>query len=74
MPISIADRIVALITSMQPEAIASLPPAERRRLADHCRHVVALCDLKHKTAKDAQEATSPKAGVIGDLRDGRGRE
>jgi hypothetical protein len=64
VPINIADRIISLITSMQPEAIANLPPAERRRLADHCRHVVALAELKQQ----------PKAGVISDLRDGRGRE
>jgi hypothetical protein len=57
VPINIADKIISLITSMQPEAIASLPPAD-------CRHVVALAELKQE----------PKAGVIGDLRDGRGRE
>jgi hypothetical protein len=60
MPIALTDRIVALLVTLSPADIAAQSPAERRRLADQCRHVAGL----------AERADAPKAGVLSDL--GRG--
>lgn len=46
MPITTTDRIVALIGYLSREDIEALPPAERRRLADQCRHVAKLADAQ----------------------------
>ena len=62
MAIDVSDKIVALIVSMEPNDIANLPPARRRRLADHCRHVVALAELKQPEQREQ--------GVLADLRRG----
>jgi hypothetical protein len=64
MPIAIADKIVALIGHLSPADIEALPPAERRRLADQCRHVAKLAE---------EGKPQPKAGILGELRNsGRG--
>jgi hypothetical protein len=60
MPIAITDRIVALLVTLRDEDLAALPPAERRRLADQCRHVASRADRQE-----------PKAGVLAQLRQGR---
>jgi hypothetical protein len=62
MPIALTDKIVALLVSLSPADIEYLPPAERRRLADHCRHAAELAEPKRAT---------PGAGVLVDLRGGR---
>lgn len=61
MPITVVDRAVALLVSLSPDDIASLPPAERRRVADECRRVAGM----------AEPREAPKAGVLADLRHGR---
>jgi hypothetical protein len=58
----IADKIVAMLVSLSPADIEHLPPVERRRLADCCRHTAEAAE--HKQA-------GPKAGVLVDLRGGR---
>jgi hypothetical protein len=61
VPIAITDKIVALLVSLSPADIEDLPPAERRRLADHCRHAADLAEPK---------GAGPKAGILVDLRGG----
>ena len=63
MPIAIADKIVALLASLSDEDIQALPQAERRRLADQCRHVTSRA-----------ERQEPKAGVLAQLRERPGRD
>jgi len=58
MPIALADRVVALLVSLAPNDIERLPPVERRRLADQCRHV----------AKLAEGEPQPKNGILSELR------
>src|SRR5262245_50907637 len=41
---SVAQKVHALLTSLSPTDIQALPPFERRRLADLCRHVAGLAD------------------------------
>jgi hypothetical protein len=63
MPIGLADKIVALLTSLTDQQIEELPPAERRRLEHMCLRVAVLC------APIAKEL--PKSGVLAALRDGK---
>jgi hypothetical protein len=56
MSIRTADTIVALCIKLTDADIAALPPAERRRLADHCRHVADRAD------GSARKAPNGKAG------------
>lgn len=60
MPIAITDKIVALLVSLSDADLEALPPAERRRLADQCRHVAKRAERK-----------APETGVLADLRHGR---
>jgi hypothetical protein len=56
---SLAAKVLALLTSLSPADVEALPPFERRRLADLCRHVA-----------DLAERDVPKAGVLARLHDG----
>ena len=58
MAINLTDKIVSLVVSLRREDIEALPPAERRRLADHCRWVVEAAETK----------PAPKPGVLTDLK------
>jgi hypothetical protein len=62
MAIAITDKIIGLLVSLSPDDIESLRPAERRRLADHCRHAAELAEPKRAAAG---------AGAPIDLRAGR---
>ena len=44
MPIALVDRAVAALAALDLAAIEEVPPAERRRLADVCRHVANVAD------------------------------
>jgi hypothetical protein len=61
MPIALTDKIVALLVALTPADIEALPPAERRRLADQCRHVAGLAERQN---------TVPKAGLLRQWADG----
>jgi hypothetical protein len=63
---TLATKVFALLTSLSPSDIETLPPFERRRLADLCRHVAEIAEREEKSA--------PKAGFMAELADGRGRE
>ena len=56
--ITVVDRAVALLVSLRPDDIASLPPAERRRVADECRRVASMAEPRN--------GATPKAGVLAD--------
>jgi hypothetical protein len=43
-PKSVAARIFMLLGQISADAVAQLPAAERRRLADRCRQVADLAD------------------------------
>ncbi len=43
MPLSLTDKIVALLCSLTDDQVEALPPAERRRLEDQCLRVAVLC-------------------------------
>jgi hypothetical protein len=58
------DRLEALLAAVGPADVAALSPAERRRLANGCRRVALLA---------VPEPEKPTAGVLGELKDGRGQ-
>ena len=64
----VADKIAALVEALrrEPDAFATMPPAERRRLADVCRYIAHRADPPANTA--------PKSGVLDALRYARGHE
>ncbi len=62
MPVCVAARIAALLDGLTPAQLDLLPPVERRRFAELCRHW-------HKLA-DKPAAAAPKAGILSDLRNG----
>jgi hypothetical protein len=59
------DRVTALLEAVGPNAVAELSPAERQRLADGCRRVLALAEPK---------PAPPKTGVLADLRNAKGSQ
>jgi hypothetical protein len=63
--VPIADKVTALLTALTPADVQALPPAQRRRFADLCRHWAALAE---------QKVPPLKAAFITELEDGRGRE
>ena len=67
MPIDLTDKIVALLVALGPDDVEALPPATRRRLADHCRRVVTL-------AEPGPRRGERRNGVLGDLDQGQRSE
>jgi hypothetical protein len=65
---TIAAKIAGLIEALrlEPDAFASMPPAERQRLAQVCRFIADKADPR--------KADVPKAGVLLDLKQGRRSE
>jgi hypothetical protein len=57
---SIAGKIVALFQALTREEVDAMPPAERRRFADLCRHWAHCADLR----------PVPGSGILADLRRG----
>jgi hypothetical protein len=51
------DQAIAVLISLTDEQIESLPPAERRRVADICFKTVVRCE-------PPQTNGAPKAGVL----------
>lgn len=75
MPIEITDKIIGLLDSLTPQQLKDLPPVQKRRLADRCRHVARMADPEGSKTQDdiineAREATAPRSGVLKDLRAG----
>jgi hypothetical protein len=61
---TVAAKIAGLIEALsrEPDAFATMPPAERQRLAQVCRYIAAKAD--------PSKIEGPKAGVLADLRRG----
>jgi hypothetical protein len=60
---SIADKIAALFCVLTREEVDAMPPAERRRFADLCRHWANFADIRPRPS-------GPRSGVLADLRRG----
>jgi hypothetical protein len=60
---SIAGKITALFGALTREEVDAMPPVERRRFADLCRHWADFSDLRPRGA-------DPQSGVLADLRRG----
>jgi hypothetical protein len=57
----IATKVAALLAALRKQDVDELPPVERRRFADLCRHVAKLAE---------PEGDPPKDGVLHDLKAG----
>jgi len=57
---SVIEKTVALLDALTPTDVQALPPAQRRRFADICKHWATLAD----------RADAPKTGVLCDLKRG----
>jgi hypothetical protein len=66
MPIALIDKAVAALAALDLDSIQSVPPAERRRLVDICRHVASVAEPRPAAPKP----TEPKAAVLYDLYNG----
>jgi hypothetical protein len=60
---SVAQKIAALFHVLTREEVDAMPPAERRRFADLCRHWANFADIRPRQAV-------PRSGVLADLRRG----
>lgn len=60
---SVADKIAALFHVLTREEVDAMPPAERRRFADLCRHWANFADIQPHRAV-------PKTGVLAELKRG----
>jgi len=60
---SVADKIAALFHALTREEVDALPPAERRRFADLCRHWADFADIRPRER-------ASQSGVLADLRRG----
>jgi hypothetical protein len=62
---TVAGKIAGLIEALrlEPDAFATMPPAERRRLADVCWYIANKADPPSRSEP-------PKSGVLADLRAG----
>jgi hypothetical protein len=57
---SVAGKITALFNALTREEVDAMPPIERRRFADLCRHWADLADRRPRTSE-------PQSGVLADL-------
>lgn len=60
---SMAERIAALFHVLTREEVDAMPPAERRRFADLCRHWADFAEIRPREL-------SSQSGVLADLRRG----
>lgn len=59
----VADKIAALFVALTREEVDALPPAERRRFADLCRHWADFAEIRPGERKI-------QSGVLTELRRG----
>jgi hypothetical protein len=57
--VSVAEKVAALFAVLTREEVDAMPPAERRRFADQCRHWAEIAERP--------QATAPSTGVLFDL-------
>jgi hypothetical protein len=58
---SVIEKTIALLGGLTPQDLQTLPPFERRRFADICRH---WADVAERRAHNS----APKSRVLSDLR------
>jgi hypothetical protein len=63
MPVCVAARITALLDGLTLCQLDLLTPAERQRFGELCRHW-------HQLAEKPPRPSSPKTGILSDLRQG----
>jgi hypothetical protein len=73
---SLASRIVTLMSSITSFQVRALPPVERLRLVQECRRLLLLADPPPLPPRAPTDAVSrqPRSGVLAELTDGRGRQ
>jgi hypothetical protein len=59
---SLVEKAAAIMESLTFADLVALPPPQRRRFADLCRHLAELAERRSDW--------EPKAGVLADLRNG----
>jgi hypothetical protein len=57
--VSVAEKVTALFDALTREEVQALPPAQRRRFADQCRHWAEIAERPQRTV--------PSVGVLFDL-------
>jgi hypothetical protein len=69
---SLASRIVTLMSSITSFQVRALPPVERLRLAHECRRLMLIVDPPLPQPRVATEPAPrrPRSGVLADLADG----
>jgi hypothetical protein len=60
---SVAAKIAALFNALTREEVDAMPPVERRRFADLCRHWADFAEIRPREV-------GPQSGVLADLRRG----
>jgi hypothetical protein len=60
---SLAHKIAALFNALTREEVDAMPPAERRRFAELCRHWADFADIRPRP-------DAPRSGVLADLKRG----
>jgi hypothetical protein len=58
---SVIEKTVALLDALTLNDVQALPPAQRRRFADICKHWARLAESR---------VESPKVGILSDLKRG----
>jgi hypothetical protein len=56
---SVIEKTIALLGGLTPADVQALPPAQRRRFADICRHLAVMAEPR--------DDKTPKAGVLSHL-------
>jgi hypothetical protein len=59
---SLTSRIVTLLTALTDYQVRAMPPVERAQLAAQCKRLLNAAE---------PQPVAPKAGVLGDLKEGR---
>jgi hypothetical protein len=70
---SLASRIVTLMSSMTSFQVRGMPPFERLRLAQECRRLLLICEPPIMPPRAPPVDTTPRrprSGILADLADG----
>jgi hypothetical protein len=66
IPMSLAEKTIALLGVLRAVDVQELPPAKRKAFADLCRHVAEWAD-------PSARIVTPRSGVLYDLKSGSPR-